>query len=101
MFTKINDSQTVQEQESVVQSVVEPIAEQENTKSSPIKKVQRKSRIKSKFLSSIKSTVLRNKLKNILGENEYDDIMQILQELSNHKFNDTEMQKIKEASEIC
>ena len=101
LFAKINDSQTVQEQESVVEPVVEPVVEQEDTTTSPMKKIQRKSRIKSKFLAAIKSNVLQIKLKKILVKNEYDDIMQILQELSNHEFSDIEMQKIKEASEIC
>jgi len=101
LFTKINDLQTSQEQEPVVEPVVYPIVEQDNTKPSPMKKVKRKFSIKTNFLKSIKSNVLQIKLKKILEKNEYDDIMQILQELSNHEFSDTEMQKIKEASEIC
>lgn len=101
LFAKINDSQTVQEQESVVEPVVEPVVEQEDTKPSPIKKVKRKSRIKTEFLKAIKSADLRRKITQKLGDYEYDDVMQILQELSNHEFSNIEMQKIKEASEIC
>jgi hypothetical protein len=103
LFTKINDSKIIQEQEPVIDLVIEPIVEQENITTSPIQRAKRKSRIKARFLTKIKSAALKIKITQILGDNEYDDVSQILQKLSEHKpeFTDTEMQKIEEASEIC